>query len=71
MPQEKHILVSLAEITIFLALGYFIYLSHGWALGVAVGLIGILLISVIGMCQNIINRLSILYDMVDPRQRGE
>lgn len=62
---EKHWLTSLSELAIILGICYFIYLSHGWALAAGIGFLGILLLGVAGMCRNIINRLSILYDEVN------
>lgn len=65
---KKKSLTLLAELVIFLSLGYSIYNSHGWALAVSVTFIAILLLGVQEMCQDIINRLSILYDEVKKAQ---
>lgn len=62
---EQHWLTSLGELAIILVICVFIYLSHGWALAAGVGFVGVILLGVAGMCKNIINRLSILYDEVN------
>lgn len=53
---------NISEAAFFIVLGYFVYESHGWALGFAVGWIGIMLLLTLKMGRDIINRLSALHD---------
>ncbi len=61
---EKSLFTTIIEYLIFAGLGYFVYASHGWALGVSIGLLGILLLGLGNVTRDIINRLSILYDKI-------
>ena len=52
------------ELLISIVLGTFVYLSHGWALGLSVACILIMAITIQNMCSKIIDRLDIIYNKV-------
>jgi len=50
--KKQDIYIQAVKIVIFIILGYFIYIENGWALAVAMSLVGILAIEIVARCRN-------------------